>query len=994
MIMKSISYSRIRWNVIMITALAVFASNVTAQDFYKAAVKEYLKNKSNVALDINSARSIFKEVNSRVLLGFGENRTEAVLQRYCDSRFHDDFIGIIMVSLYRDSLSLEDINTLTTLMKSKEGIEWETHSNMVTKLIQEKPQELTELVNINIKLFSQNLPLQNAVKKAEIPDDYSTQFLQSVNPVEIASIASVIKGLIQLSSNNYRVDKMTTVIQHLMDNIPTIMMNYSYGILTKEDLMFQKRLNSIPAYVVEMRAYQNLTKVVAQNMQKLQLTYVNWLLEQKDVCDFLLQKAVDAANIAIAKTEIDGNKSLMTLEPDRVTLKMPFSETGFSTAIITDKMKKSFVSEFFNSLDNNDIPLMMVNSKRSMVFIFYDDDNGKTVADITLSVQEIKQLYQELNAPREEKEYATTFGKFIECCPSVLTLVDSKKFLNTLITENGKLLEGFYEFANSNVSQKEGHIVFSKELVVVDGIPVARELAPDDKDFSSLSILNPGEALAIYGKKGVNGVTAFTTKQNHLRRQFAKDRKIMFSYLVAMKYMSEQFDHDLTHIMLLQEFKEIVSAKDLEIVADLMQSIDGKQFQKHFALMLDTLVDSRGTIYSREMVRAGNSTIAKTVMKEPKISQQYAEVFYQALDTTLVKLFLQQHLDMEDVDYQIPTKVLNLCHGILTEQDLRFWIQLRKSVEGRKVSRALINFIGNMVSKNPEANFKLSVIDWKESYKNWLDSQEGYSEFSLKQFTEAINSMGNKNITSRLEDKNFIMMIRYDDKTTLPAYKMMLENYGKESLSDYCKQYFPTIFGKSLLTHLSTTQRNIVIRLSDSSNQIEVKLEQQELKKTIDDIGSWTKLQMGIDFVDNKKYNDAMPLLLQAAKDGLPAAQYQLAGLYMDDGTENINVVEALKWYTKAAEQNNAKQVKNDALTTLAYIYANLEQYQKALQLAEQAVSEFPNVVSNHVCKGVVLCMKGDKKAAREVWQKVVSLEPDFANDHESDFYQLLFGKK
>ena len=151
---------------------------------------------------------------------------------------------------------------------------------------------------------------------------------------------------------------------------------------------------------------------------------------------------------------------------------------------------------------------------------------------------------------------------------------------------------------------------------------------------------------------------------------------------------------------------------------------------------------------------------------------------------------------------------------------------------------------------------------------------------------------------------------------------------------------------------------------------------------------------MGIDFVDNKKYNEAMPLLLQAAKDGLPAAQYQLAELYLDDGTENVNVIEALKWYTKAAEQNNAKQVKNDALTTLAYIYANLEQYQKALQLAEQAVSEFPNVVSNHVCKGVVLCMKGDKKAAREVWQKVVSLEPAFANDHESDFYQLLFGKK
>lgn len=993
MIMKSKSYSWIRWNVIMITALAVFATNATAQDFYKAAVKEYLKSKTNVTLDINSARSIFKEVNSHVLLGFGEEQTEAVLQRYCDSKFHDDFIGIVMVPLYRDSLSLEDINTLTTLVKSKEGVEWEAHSNMVTKLIKEKSQDLAELVNINMKLFSQNLPLQNVVKKAEIPDDYSTLFLQSVNPVEIASIASAIKELIQLSSDNYDVDKMTSVFQHLMDNMPTIMMNYSYGILTKEDLMFQKRLNITPAYMVEMRAYQNLTKVVAQNIQKLQLTYVDWLLEQKDVCDFLLQKAVDAANIAIAKTEIDGNKSLMTLEPDRVTLKMPFLETGFSSAIITDEMKKSFVSEFVNSLDKNEFLQMMVNSKRSLVFNFYDDDNDKTVADITLSVQEIKQLFKELNAPREEKEYATTFGKFIECSPSVLTLVDSKKFLNTLITENGKLLEGFYEFANSNVSQKEGHLVSGKELVVVDGIPGVQRSSVDDKDFSSLNVLNPGEALAIYGKKGLNGVTAITTRSNHRRSRLAKDRKELFSYLVAMKYMGEQFDNDLANKLLLPEFKEAMSVTDLETVADLMQSVDGKQFQKHIALMLKNLVDSRGKIYVREMV--GNPPKAKTVAKDAKISQQYASLFYQALDTTLVKMFLQQHINMDDGDYQIPTKALNLCHDVLTEQDLRFWIQLRGTVEGRKVSDVLNRFIGILTGKNRGTTFAMSLNDWNKSYHDWLDGQEGFSEFSLKQFTDAINAMGNKNLTTRLDNNNSIIMMCYDDKTTLTAQKMMFENYGREALLDFYKQHFSSFFNKSLLTHLSTTQRNMVFRLSDlSGQQIEVKLEQQELKKTLDDIESWEKLQMGIDFVDNKKYNEAMPLLLQAAKDGLPAAQYQLAELYLDDGTENVNVVEALKWYTKAAEQNTAKQVRNDALTTLAYIYANMEQYQKALQFAEQAVAEYPNVVGNHICKGVVLCMKGDKKSAREVWQKVVSLEPDFANDHESDFYQLLFGKK
>ena len=58
------------------------------------------------------------------------------------------------------------------------------------------------------------------------------------------------------------------------------------------------------------------------------------------------------------------------------------------------------------------------------------------------------------------------------------------------------------------------------------------------------------------------------------------------------------------------------------------------------------------------------------------------------------------------------------------------------------------------------------------------------------------------------------------------------------------------------------------------------------------------------------------------------------------------------------------------------------------------ALMQTPEEPNYYDSKGEILYRKGDKKGAKDMWQKVVSLDPDFANAHNSTLYFLLYGKK
>lgn len=75
-----------------------------------------------------------------------------------------------------------------------------------------------------------------------------------------------------------------------------------------------------------------------------------------------------------------------------------------------------------------------------------------------------------------------------------------------------------------------------------------------------------------------------------------------------------------------------------------------------------------------------------------------------------------------------------------------------------------------------------------------------------------------------------------------------------------------------------------------------------------------------------------------------------------------------------------------------AYAYASDKKYKDALKAIDQAISLCPKEANYYDSKGEILLMKGDKKGALKMWQKVLELEPDFVNNHDggSELYKQL----
>ena len=49
-----------------------------------------------------------------------------------------------------------------------------------------------------------------------------------------------------------------------------------------------------------------------------------------------------------------------------------------------------------------------------------------------------------------------------------------------------------------------------------------------------------------------------------------------------------------------------------------------------------------------------------------------------------------------------------------------------------------------------------------------------------------------------------------------------------------------------------------------------------------------------------------------------------------------------------------------------------------------------PEEADGYDSKGEILLMKGDEQEAMKMWKKVLELDPDYLETHDSDFYKQL----
>ena len=99
------------------------------------------------------------------------------------------------------------------------------------------------------------------------------------------------------------------------------------------------------------------------------------------------------------------------------------------------------------------------------------------------------------------------------------------------------------------------------------------------------------------------------------------------------------------------------------------------------------------------------------------------------------------------------------------------------------------------------------------------------------------------------------------------------------------------------------------------------------------------------------------------------------------------------KWVQRGSEMNY-----KSCLNTLAYCYAKGEgasvDFKKAILTIDRAISLYPHDPNLYDSKGEILWMKGSKKAAKSMWEKVLSLNPSYYKDFDTELNKYITGDK
>ena len=480
---------------------------------------------------------------------------------------------------------------------------------------------------------------------------------------------------------------------------------------------------------------------------------------------------------------------------------------------------------------------------------------------------------------------------------------------------------------------------------------------------------------------------------------------------LTSKYRKEKLQDDILDYMLIPPFKECVTLEELQALNALMKTPEGQNYQAHEKLLKQKLP----LAYSEYLSDAINISLKEKkwdgIKPDKQIPQTYIKKYYEAVDTAEIYSIFDAFFNMrsqtigdtETMDAMKPhmkknfaTIMLNASYGIYTEADLDFLKSL-EVMEGYKHTIAATKMmINNAVQYNQQ---------WVVAYSQWLLKKPEVCDFNLQKIVDEGNvNMMAKELSEeeigqlKLEGNSFIMEMLLKSIECTNEDKTKLDQYGKDYFLNQWK-YDEDHLEKSgfsfLIQLIAYSKRNLVIRLLDNTKVCfaEYTIDNKELVYITENMEIFRLVTKGDKLMKEEKYDEALPLLKQAAETGDPAAQYTLGNMYnLGNGMEE-NLEEAMKWYDMAAKQDN-KQFKANSLNEMAYVYLKLEQYGKAIETIDKAIETIPSEANFYDSKGEILYKMGNKKEARAMWNKVVGLEPDFAQKNNSELYKLLFDKK
>jgi tetratricopeptide (TPR) repeat protein len=113
---------------------------------------------------------------------------------------------------------------------------------------------------------------------------------------------------------------------------------------------------------------------------------------------------------------------------------------------------------------------------------------------------------------------------------------------------------------------------------------------------------------------------------------------------------------------------------------------------------------------------------------------------------------------------------------------------------------------------------------------------------------------------------------------------------------------------------------------------------------------------------------------------------------YLNDQDKARNYCDmAIASFEHAVRLNEAyKSYLSLAFNSKAYSYAYSEDYVQAIMIFDECIARWPDDANIYDSKGEVFLMLEQYEQAKQMWDKVMELDPDFLKTHQSTLYTKL----
>ena len=245
-----------------------------AQNNYHDALKAYMKAcpSAFVGMDEKMGEAL-KLVNEQLITDYNGMTSEQLVNKYLKEQFFDDMIDKALIPVVEKNATIAEINELTAAMSTPAGRTFQEHQkqmNSQNKVIEELCMDVMQ------DIIEGKNPKPVAVKSG-IPQSYVNLYNQYFKVSGLQSMVGQMANMFGDKKDTPEVKKFTKFME---DNVQTIYLNQSYGIMTTDDLKFGTKLCQTEAWKHMMKSSTDMMQDPQSLGMGIVMAYISWLQEQ------------------------------------------------------------------------------------------------------------------------------------------------------------------------------------------------------------------------------------------------------------------------------------------------------------------------------------------------------------------------------------------------------------------------------------------------------------------------------------------------------------------------------------------------------------------------------------------------------------------------------------------------------------------------------------------------------------------------------------------